>query len=223
MISFLSHHLFKHSTRSRQLAIGILVIAFSAATNAQVRSVFFNHGQGVAPWTMSLQFGQIKIANKQAKTTKSSLVASKTVDDNDAINLVWRSRGVKNQWGSEDKSVSTLNVINGQYVSDFGNNVENSALLLNIRINKAPNKNVELTMECNWDWQCRSSIPLKNMLKRLPKEKWLNVPVPVKCFDHSAFDLTKITSPFMLYTGGRMDIDIRSISIITLPEGNFAC
>ena len=164
MTSPLSFRLFK-AVKRVTLTSCLCLMLFNGGSYAQeVKSVLVNHGEALEPWAMSLQFGQTKIENKQAKTTKSSLVASVSDGDVNAINFVWRPRGVKNQWGSEDKSVSTLNVINSQYATDLTTASKNMALLLNLRINKAPNKHVELSMECNWDWQCRSTIPLKSCL-----------------------------------------------------------
>ncbi|WP_440875977.1 putative glycoside hydrolase [Thalassotalea sp. PLHSN55] len=193
-----------------------------AQTNAHVD--YFVDGQSVGPWDFSLQFGKVKLENNKGKTLRGSLTAKPTSKnaDNDAIRLTWKPRGIKNEWGSEDKNILTASLLNTQHVVDLSQYIDNGVLLIDMKVVKAPKKLVELTMECNWDWRCRSTFPLKNGLKKLPKNEWVSVPVPIKCFAKDNFDLSKVTTPFMVYTGGKMTIEIANIRVVSSND-NLSC
>ncbi|WP_394174807.1 putative glycoside hydrolase [Thalassotalea litorea] len=185
---------------------------------------YFIAGQSNTPWQFSLQFGQVALENQSGKTAKGSLKAQKATRnvEGDAVRLTWKPKGVKNEWGTEDKNVMTANIINTQRFANLLPYQDRGVLLIDIKVNNAPNKNVDFTMECNWDWQCRSSFPLKNALKRLPKGEWAMLPIPLSCFKRADFDLSKVTSPFMLYTGGKMDLEINNVRVVQ-TENPLSC
>ncbi|TLU65178.1 hypothetical protein FE810_09670 [Thalassotalea litorea] len=185
---------------------------------------YFIAGQSNTPWQFSLQFGQVILENQTGKTAKGSLKAQKATRnvEGDALRLTWKPKGVKNEWGTEDKNVMTANITNTQRFANLLPYQDKGVLLIDIKVNKAPNKNVEITMECNWDWQCRSTFPLKNALKRLPKGEWTMLPIPLSCFKRADFDFSKVTSPFMLYTGGKMDLEINNVRVVQ-TENSLSC
>lgn len=184
-----------------------------------------NQGQSIQPWELSLSFGQV-LPNDEgsAKTTKGSLVLrpSQKQTDGDAFKLTWKPKGVKNEWGTEDKNVLTATVINRMNHTDWSLFKDRAALLMDVKVNKAPKKLVELTMECNWNWKCRSTLPLKNALKSLPKGEWVNLPIPLSCFDNGSFDFSKVTTPFMLYTSGKMSLEIANMQLV-ISDQPIAC
>lgn len=201
-------------------ALAVVVACSTSANNLDPKVNFFSEGTSVGPWEFSLQFGQVQLDNKSAKTTKSSLVAkpaSKDADD-DALRLTWKPRGVKNEWGTPDESVMTASLMNRAWPADLSSITDNGALVLDLRVIKAPKKHVELTMECNWDWQCRSTVPLKNALKRLPRNKWVTLPIPIKCFAKDDFDFSKVTTPFMMFTDGKMTLEIADIRLVVADK-----
>lgn len=177
---------------------------------------YFIAGKSNTPWLFSLQFGQVKLENQEAKTAKGSLKAEPAThsSEGDAVRLTWKPKGVKNEWGTEDKNVMTANIINTQMHANLIPYQDKGVLLMDVKVNKAPNKNVEFTMECNWDWKCRSTFPLKNALKRMPKGEWSMLPIPLSCFKRDDFDFSKVTSPFMLYTGGKMELEIANVRVV---------
>lgn len=195
------------------------------AIEVNPKTDFFIEGKGITPWELSLQFSNVKLENNTGKTLRGSLAAkptSKNVDD-DAIRLTWKPKGIKNQWGTEDKNILTATLTNTAWHTDLSQFKENGVLLLDVKVIKAPKKLVELSMECGWNWKCRSSVPLKLVLRSLPKDEWVSLPIPLKCFDKGNFDLSKVTSSFMLYTGGKMTLEIGSIKVVNAPELKSGC
>ncbi|SET37776.1 putative glycoside hydrolase [Thalassotalea agarivorans] len=177
---------------------------------------YYLAGKPQGSWEFGLQFNQVKMDNNTAKTTKGSLKATPANrnSEGDAVRLVWKPRGVKDEWGGVNKNVLTANILNTYTVANLLPYKDKGVLLLEMKVNKAPRENVELSMESNWDWQTRSTFALKNALKRMPKGEWAMLPIPLSCFNKSDFDFAKVTSPFILYTSGKMDIEISSIRVV---------
>ncbi len=188
-------------------------------------SYYVYQGEGVGPWEFALNFGQDQFEAGAAETARGSLVATPAAQnaENDAVHLIWKPKGVKNEWDSENKNVLTATVINRMSPVDLSSVKDQAALAFDVRIIKAPRKPVELTMECNWDWQCRSTVALKHPFGRLPKGEWVTVPVPLRCFDQDGFDFTKVTTSFMLYTGGKMELELGDVRLVAFPADQAKC
>ncbi len=214
--------------RIHTLLIALTALFFAnitVAENLDPNIHYVHKGQHVKPWELTLQFGKVQLENGAAKTTKGNLVVKPATReaDNDALHAKWSKRLVKNEWGTEDKSVSTLTVINKLTTVDLTPVVEQAALVFDVKVLKAPNKNVELMMECNWDWKCRTTIPLKKVLKKLPKKQWVSVPIPLKCLRKDDFDFSKVTSIFTLYTGGSMELELGEVGLSAYPADKVKC
>lgn len=199
--------------------------SISFAQNLDPNTYYVHKGQHVKPWELSLQFGQVQLEQGSGKTVKGNLVAKPATREeaNDALHLKWSKRLVKNEWGSENKAVSTLTVINKAAPIDLSSVVDQAALVFDVKIIKAPNRKVELMMECNWDWKCRTTIPLKKALSKLPKKQWVSVPIPLKCMGSDSFDFSKVTSIFTLYTGGKMEIELGDVRLSAYPADKIKC
>lgn len=209
----------------RAIICGIAA-AFAFTAHAQELDPTVNYvinGQAVKPWEMSLAFGKVKLDTYPASSYKGTLTATQATrtNPNDVLNLKWVPRGVKNKWDSLDKNVSTLNVSNKMV--DLSTVQNDAAVVFDIKVIRAPTKPVDLTMECNWDWECRSSIALKSVFRKLPKKEWVSVPIPLKCFNDGNFDYSKITSIFMLQTSGKMEIELGDIRLAAFPAEKAKC
>lgn len=211
---------------SKLLGLSLIFLSlnlFAQALNA--KTDYFIKGKSILPWELSLQFRQVKLENNTGKTLRSSLVArpASKNGENDAIRLTWKPKGIKNEWGGEDKNILTATLTNFQKHTDLAEYKKDGVLLIDVKVLKAPRNLVELTMECAWNWKCRSTIPLKNILTKLPKKKWISLPIPLKCFDDGKFDFSKVTTSFMLYTGGKMDLEIGDVRVVNFPNLNAKC
>lgn len=186
---------------------------------------YFVQGRTIPPWELSLQFGQVKLDGNSGKTTRSSLVIEPSTRNikNDAVKLTWNPKGIKNQWGSIDTNVMTLNLTNTKSLIDLSSVKMEAALTFDVKIIRSPKELVTLFMESNWNWKTRSTFPLKQVFNRLPKKEWVTVPIPLRCFDNGKLDFEKISTVFMLQTAGKMKLELGDIRLTAFPAENVRC
>ncbi|WP_370980365.1 putative glycoside hydrolase [Agaribacterium sp. ZY112] len=207
----------------------ILATLFSATANSKEAYnpdlFYFMEGKDVAPWQMSINYGKSPIRFGEGESTKGSIVAtpSEKASGGHAVRLVWSPKGVKNEWGYPDQNVHTLTVSNSTKTIDLEPVKMVAALVFDVKVNKAPRKMVELSMGCDWNWECRSTIPIKTALKKLPKKKWVSFPVPLQCFDDGKFNFSKVHTVFQMYTSDKMDIEIDDIRLAAFPQDKVSC
>lgn len=205
------------------LGLASSVLTSATAQTPDPNSYYLHQGQAVTPWELSLNFGDVVLNQDRAgKTLRNSLTASPGSMDN-SINLKWAPKGIKNEWGAADENILTMNIINRRELVDLTSVVDQAALVFDVKVLSAPNTQVDLTMECNWDWQCRSTIPIKQPLRKLPKKEWVSFPVPLQCFDKEGFDFSKISTSFMLSTTGKMEIELGEIRLAAFPQDQVNC
>ena len=197
----------------------------SAGEDFDANVHYFIHGKSIAPWELSLQFGQVKLIDGKGKTTKGSLKAAKATKQTsgDAIKFTWTPKGVMNEWNIADKNVHTLTLTNTKQYLNLLPVVDTAALVIDLKLLKAPRKHVDITMECNWDWKCRSSLPLKNILKNLPTNEWVSLPIPLKCFDNGKLDYSQITSVMQLYSSDKLTLEINNIRLAAITGNELKC
>lgn len=212
---------------NRMLTVVFLFLVSTglSAQELDPNTYYLHKGEPVAPWISGLSFGQVELENKTGETVKKVLVATPADKDakGDAISLKWSRNSVKNEWGSMNKNVSYYTLTNKLKHFDLSSVKDQAALVFDVKIIKAPKKLVELSMECDFNWKCRSAVPLKQAFKKLPKNEWVTIPVPLQCFDQGAFDFSKISSVFMLYTPGKMEIELGDIRLSAFPPDKVKC
>lgn len=210
--------------------IGLVLVLVISFTNATAQGLdpnmhYLIKANAVAPWELSLNFGNTLFENGSASTVKASLAgepATKEVE-NDSILLTWKKRSVENQWGGQDEGASTLNIMNKQGAIDLSSVKDQAALVFDIRVLKVPSERVELRMESNWSAKQRGSVPLKSVFKRLKKKQWITVPIPLQCFDNGDLDFSKITTIFMLHTEGKMRLELGDVRLSAFPQDKVKC
>ncbi|WP_341938307.1 putative glycoside hydrolase [Marinimicrobium sp. C2-29] len=187
--------------------------------------LYIHQGEGVAPWELSLQFGQVLLEEKRGATVKNSLVAEPASRDteNDAIRLTWNKRKVLTEWAGQNEAVSTVTLTNKTGAIDLAGVKDQVALVLDIRIIDRPSDHVTLSLESNWDWETRASIPLKTVLRRLPKKEWFSLPLPLQCFKGGDLDFGKLTSMMQLHTDGNLELEISGAKLAAFPPDQVTC
>ena len=204
----------------------------AVATSPDPNINYLVSGQAVHPWELSLQFGKVKLdgETRSGETAKSSLVAVASdrsgVGVGDAMRFTWRPRGVKNQWGGDDEAVSTVSLTSPAKSVDLSPVYDQAALTMDVRVIRAPNKPVRLSLQCGWQWQCRAAVPLKSVLRRVKKNEWVTIPIPLQCFDSTGdyeFDFSQVTTMLMLHTGGKMDLEISDLRLTAFPPDKVNC
>ncbi len=209
------------------LPVLIAFVAGTATANPSDPNVhYLVAGKSIAPWELSLQFGNVVLENQSGQTVRASLVAepANRNGEYDAIRFTWSPKGVKNEWGTDDTSVQTITLINRMAQVDISPVVDQAALTVDLRVIDAPSRPVTITLEAAWDWQTRSGVPLRSALRNIPRNEWISIPIPLRCFlgDNEAFDFSQLTG-IQLQTGGRMELEISDIRLTAYPAERANC
>lgn len=190
-------------------------------------SSYLTQGKPVGNWTPSIGNGlkwHVPVENQKAKTTRGNLQVSPAIKDiqNDAIRLNWKGKVVKNEWGGNALSDSFFTL--GNHNVDLSP-VENlAALVIEVKVLKAPTAMVKISMQCNNSNKCKGEFVVKPMLKNLPKGEWSMLQIPLNCIGSQGnFDYSNITTAFSIATQGKLDIEIANIGLTALPQGNKGC
>lgn len=210
---------------SMMVAIALCLAAAQANSN-DPNVNYIVAGNSVAPWELSLNFGKTILENKAGETIRGSLVAEPATRnaEDDAIRFTWTPKGVENEWGADDTGVQTITLINRMAHVDISSVVDQAALTMDVRVIKAPNKLVTITLEAEWDWKTRAGVPLKSTLRNVPKKEWISIPIPLRCFlkDKEDFDFSKLTG-IQLQTGGKMQLEISDLRLTAIRADQVNC
>jgi len=166
----------------------------------------------------------IPVVNQHAKTEQGNLVVSPTTKatENDAINLKWQGNKEENQWG--ENSLHTTNFTIAKHQIDISAVENETALMIDIKINSPVEEETFFTMQCNNSNKCQGEFSAQAVLNELPKGQWVQLPIPLNCFNKDdKFDFSKVTSILSIGTEGKLDIDIANIELVALSAGNNGC
>jgi hypothetical protein len=190
-------------------------------------SSYLVEGKLIQPWQASVGNGlnwSIPVENQKGQTARKNLQINPADKDgeDDALHLKWRGKIVKNQWGGNQLNDTSFTIKN--HVIDLSSVSSSAALVLEIRLLKAPNENVHFSMQCQYSNKCVGKYPMKAALKRLPKKKWMYLPIPLACFNLDGnFDFTQISSVLSIATQGKLEFEVANIGLAPLPEGQTGC
>jgi beta-glucosidase len=95
-------------------------------------------------------------------------------------------------------------------------------LTLDLRIEALAPGRLVLGMACSGA-DCAGLVPVDAALGALPKGKWLQVGMPLKCFEAAGADMQHIDVPFRLETAARATIDITHVELGTNPDHVLPC
>lgn len=209
------------------LPVLIVILTETAAANPSDPNVnYMVAGRSIAPWELSLQFGTVVLDSLSGQTARASLVAepANRNGESDAIRFTWSPKGVKNEWGADDTNVQTITLINRMAHVDISPVVDQAALTVDLRVIRAPTGQVTITLESAWDWRARAGVPLRSALRSIPRNEWISVPIPLRCFlgNNEAFDFGQLTG-IQLQTGGRMELEISDIRLTGYPAEMANC
>lgn len=214
---------FKVSFYSALACVGLSVPAYSS----NPVSNYIINGKSVANWQMSVGNAlnyYVPIEAQSGKTKRKNLTVSpsKKETDGDALRLKWKGKKVKNQWGGNALNNNFFSV--GKHNIDISSVKDAAALAFEIKVLKAPNEQVTLSMQCNHSNKCVGSYALKSSLRSLPKNKWTVLPIPLNCFKgDNEFDFSQVTNILNIATQGKLDIEIANVALIQLPAGSKGC
>ncbi|MEO1573942.1 MAG: exo 1,3/1,4-beta-D-glucan glucohydrolase [Pseudomonadota bacterium] len=87
-----------------------------------------------------------------------------------------------------------------------------SALLVRIRVDKRPKKNVKMRMGCVYP--CFAEANMTPFFKKAPLDEWTVLSVDLKCFADNGADFSRIDVPFLLMTHGKFQVSTADIAIL---------
>lgn len=95
-------------------------------------------------------------------------------------------------------------------------------LVVDLRVEALAPGTIALGMACGGS-DCAGLVPVDVALKALPKEQWLQVGMPLKCFQAAGADMRHIEVPFRLETAAADTIDIARVALGTDPDHALPC
>ena len=98
---------------------------------------------------------------------------------------------------------------------------DQAALTFDVNVHTRPRESVKVAMDCGYP--CRAEFEIGMTLRKLKRNTWTALPIPLNCLNSSNFDLSKINGVFLISTSGRLDMSIANIRLESLPEGSQGC
>jgi len=152
------------------------------------------------------------VENRAGKSAGSKISVAPTdfKASGDAIQLTWNPR----------KKVDGTLTIGGSPV-DLSALKDVAALAIDMRVDVKPDKDIIVRLSCGYP--CQADVSIRKMISQMPKNEWFSLPIPLNCFKGKDFDISKISSPFVITSNGKATISITNIRLEKLAEGDNGC
>ena len=89
---------------------------------------------------------------------------------------------------------------------------QDGALVVLLKVDKAPNKAVDLRMSCGYP--CGADADISKLLKALPEGQWLRVSFDLKCYADGGLNSATVDSPFLISTKGKLALSVSDVRIV---------
>lgn len=193
----------------------MLAAPASAAESINPTHIYLLNGKPVSPWGLSLGDAanwSVPVRDEQGESEGKKIAASPTVfnEEHKALSLVWNGR--KKEYGSFGIFGAPI---------DLSAYKDAVALVLDIRVDRKPDKAVSLGMDCGYP--CQGKMNIQRLLQKAPAKQWFSLPIPLNCIKGDNFDLTKINAPLTLGTDGRLEVSLLNVRLEKLQEGDASC
>lgn len=198
------------------LCLGLLAPLVSQAQGElNPNHVYLFKGEAVGERAISLgdpSNWYTPVENRTGKSAGSKISVAPTdfKGTGDAIQITWNPR--KKVDGSLD--------IGGKAV-DLSALKNAAALAIDMRVDVKPDKDIIVRLSCGYP--CQADVSIRKMISQMPKNEWFSLPIPLNCFKGKEFDLSKISSPFVITSNGKATISITNIRLEKLAEGDKGC
>lgn len=194
----------------------LLLACVSARANDVINPdfVYFTQGQTPGTWQWVLadpgNWWQ-PIPDSGGASAKGKVRLENAGDESfpGAIKLKWSK---SSDWGSVSLSGAPVNLAKYEHAAE---------LVLAVKVMTKVPDTVDLMMHCGEG--CEAKVNIAANLKQGPRKQWFALPLALDCFTANGLDLTKLSGPFSLGTGGKFELHIAEISLATLAEGDQGC
>lgn len=189
--------------------------AQTAAAKLDRAYFYLDKGELASGWELSVgdpQNWYTPLTNRTGKsvTGKVAVMPADFRAQSDAIQLTWVKR-------KED--VASVSISGA--VIDLSAVEQSAGLVIDLKIDVAPDKDVLLGMSCGHP--CQGRMNIGQLLKNLKKGEWMSLPIPLNCLVKDGLDLKKISAPLTITTDGKLTITIAGARVEKLNEDEKVC
>lgn len=189
-------------------------------------STYIHQGKAVSPWKLQVGNGlnwSIPVKDQKGETERSNLTVkpAKKSQSGDAINVKWRGREVKNQWGGNILYDSSFTI--NKHKVDISSVEDLAAISFDMKVIRKPSKPTSLVLRCNYTNKCEGKLVIDKLLDNMPEDEWSQLTLPLNCFNPDGeFDFSKMTD-IMISTQGKLEFDLSTVGLVALPKGHKGC
>jgi beta-glucosidase len=90
------------------------------------------------------------------------------------------------------------------------------SLLIDYRVDQKPGGAVTVAVD-------QAKVPVTGALAAAPAGQWQTLAIPLGCFARAGADMSKVTHPFALATGGPLQVAISDIRVASVPVAQDKC
>jgi beta-glucosidase len=175
---------------------------------------FFDKGVPVQPWSLRIAAGSdnTRIMTVPAETPGGRVKVT-AVDDTvqeGARHFVFAGDGPGSIMITSENPVDLSRESNGDVM-----------LLVRLRRDADAPKDVKLAVNCGTG--CGATVPFADTLAALPKGKWQNVGVPLKCFAKGGANVARVGEAFVLQSEGKLDVSLSQVKLGTVADKVVSC
>ena len=96
------------------------------------------------------------------------------------------------------------------------------ALAVTVKLDSMPAKAVQARMDCGYP--CNGAVNLTGYFHQMPQGQWVQLAIPLSCFEHAGLDMARVNTPLVLSSSGAMSITIADVSLLSkAPTAALAC
>ena len=166
----------------------------------------------VAPWQVLIKSPEhLQLMSGQRAALADGLVQIQTIDD--------ASQPSALQMNFTDHWSTAMLFSNGSMdLSDFA---ANGLLEFDIRVDDIQKGKIDLVVNC--EDNCRQVYRLREWAQQHEGQGWQHLAIPLSCLVDSSANLTDVTKPFRLSTGGKGQLAINNIKFSPQGQANMPC
>lgn len=205
---FASFYGLKHADqRSFDAEMAVSWVAAAASPETAGELVVFQGGAR-APWEIFVgDEGNWAVSVSGGASASVNGVVSLIADEQDG-----RGAALKVTWSGKGEGQYFLAAGTPQDLSDYLDS--GSALMVEIMIERPPTKKVTMRMDCQYP--CGAKADLTDFMRKVPSGRWIPLSIDLECFADAGADFSRIDSPFLLLTKGKLTLSTADIRIV--PE-----